>query len=242
RLVQAGILPQKDSDQAASELAQAQVAAVTARRAQQLATLRAPLAGVVTRMSAVLGASVDATQPLVQIADPAAFDVVFNVSPAEAAEIRDGDSVSLSARESGRGDPLGAAVVTGVAAAVDSLSRAVAVRVRLRRRDRPLRIGESVFGRLVTAVEPHAVPVSVAGLWAAFRLPSAIYPELLFPRIKIVAEGSTLGARQVVFSLTRPLEEAVSVVPGVTRVQSHSIRGASEVAITFGPRTDMAYA
>src|SRR5437899_4683198 len=84
--------------------------------------------------------------------------------------------------------------------------------------------------------------LSVAGLWAAFRLPSAIYPELLFPRIKIVAEGSTLGARQVVFSLTRPLEEAVSVVPGVTRVQSHSIRGASEIAITFGPRTDMAYA
>src|SRR5438093_7762636 len=84
--------------------------------------------------------------------------------------------------------------------------------------------------------------LSVAGLWAAFRLPSAIYPELLFPRIKIVAEGSTLGARQVVFSITRPLEEAVSIVPGVTRVQSHSIRGASEVAITFAPRTDMSYA
>src|SRR5438552_3469085 len=84
--------------------------------------------------------------------------------------------------------------------------------------------------------------LSVAGLWAAFRLPSAIYPELLFPRIKIVAEGSTLGAGRVVFSLARPLGEAVSVVPGVTRLQSHSIRGASEGAITFGPRTDMAYA
>src|SRR5216117_1520855 len=84
--------------------------------------------------------------------------------------------------------------------------------------------------------------LSVAGAWASFRLPSAIYPELLFPRIKIVAQGSTLGARQVVFSVTRPLEEAVSIVPGVTRVQSHSIRGASEVAVTFAPRTDMAYA
>src|SRR5216110_2298696 len=84
--------------------------------------------------------------------------------------------------------------------------------------------------------------LSLAGVWTAFRLPSAIYPELLFPRIKIVAQGSTLGARQVVFSITRPLEEAVSVVPGVTRVQSQSIRGASEVAITFTPRTDMAYA
>ncbi|PYP18414.1 MAG: AcrB/AcrD/AcrF family protein [Gemmatimonadetes bacterium] len=58
----------------------------------------------------------------------------------------------------------------------------------------------------------------------------------------IVAEGSTLGARQVVFSITRPLEEAVSIVPGVTRVRSHSIRGASEISITFAPGTDMGYA
>src|SRR6058998_3917044 len=75
----------------------------------------------------------------------------------------------------------------------------------------------------------------------AFRLPSAIYPELNFSRVTIVAQGSTLGARQVVFSITRPLEEAVSIVPGVTRVRSHSIRGASEIAITFAPGTDMGY-
>ena len=81
-----------------------------------------------------------------------------------------------------------------------------------------------------------------AGLWAATRLPSAIYPELEFARITIVAQGSSLGARQVVFAITQPLEEAVSVVPGVTRVQSRSIRGASEISVTFAPNTDMAYA
>src|SRR5207249_3794990 len=64
---------------------------------------------------------------------------------------------------------------------------------------------------------------------------------LNFSRIAVVAEGSTLGARQVVFSITRPIEEAVSVVPGVTRVRSHTIRGATEIAITFAPGTDMAY-
>ena len=84
--------------------------------------------------------------------------------------------------------------------------------------------------------------LSLAGVWAALVLPSAIYPELNFSRITIVAEGSTLGARQVVFSITRPLEEAVSIVPGVTRVRSHSIRGASEISITFAPGTDMGYA
>ena len=81
-----------------------------------------------------------------------------------------------------------------------------------------------------------------AGVWSALQLPSAIYPELQFPRIAIVAEGSSLGARQVVFSITQPIEEAVGVVPGVTRVQSRSIRGASELSVTFSPSTDMAYA
>ncbi len=80
---------------------------------------------------------------------------------------------------------------------------------------------------------------AAAGVWAALRLPSSIYPELEFSRVAVVAEGSTLGARQQVFSVTRPLEEAVSVVPGVTRVQSRSIRGGSEINVTFQPTTDM---
>src|SRR3954469_10052711 len=84
--------------------------------------------------------------------------------------------------------------------------------------------------------------LSAAGIWAATRLPSAIYPELEFSRITIVSQGTSLGARQVLFSVTRPIEEAVSIVPGVTRVQSRSIRGGSEINITFSPTTDMIYA
>ena len=84
--------------------------------------------------------------------------------------------------------------------------------------------------------------VSAAGIWAGAALPSAIYPELVFPRVTIIVEGSTLSTRQVVFAITRPIEEAVSIVPGVQRVRSSSIRGASEINVFFGPSTDMAYA
>jgi CzcA family heavy metal efflux pump len=84
--------------------------------------------------------------------------------------------------------------------------------------------------------------LSAAGVWTASRLPSAIYPELTFPRITIVVQGSSLGARQIVFSITRPIEEAVSIVPGVTRVRSRSIRGAAEVNVTMAGGIDMAYA
>ncbi len=84
--------------------------------------------------------------------------------------------------------------------------------------------------------------LTAAGVYAAFRLPSAIYPELTFSRITIVVEGSSLGARQVLFGITRPVEEAVSIVPGVIRVQSRSIRGSSETNVTFAPKTDMIFA
>ncbi len=84
--------------------------------------------------------------------------------------------------------------------------------------------------------------LSAAGVWSALSLPSAIYPELTFPKITIVASGASLGARQMVFTVARPIEEAVSIVPGVTRVKSRSIRGAVEMPITFAENTDMPYA
>jgi CzcA family heavy metal efflux pump len=84
--------------------------------------------------------------------------------------------------------------------------------------------------------------LSVAGIYAALQLPSAIYPELAFPRILVVTEGSALDARQMVFTVTRPIEEAISIVPGVIRVRSRSIRGGAEIAITFADKADMIYA
>ncbi len=103
----------------------------------------------------------------------------------------------------------------------------------------------SLFGLLTEQRRFVYLAVAVlsgAGIWAAFRLPSAIYPELTFNRITIVVQGSSLGARQVLFSITRPIEEAISIVPGVQRVQSRSIRGGSETNINFAANTDMIFA
>lgn len=202
RLVQAGILAEKDSEQAAADLAQAQVAAVTAQRAQQLATLRAPLAGVVTRMSAVLGASVDPSVLLIEVADPSALDLVFNVSTAEAAAVREGDSVTVTASTSGAGgQALGSGSVTAVGAAVDSVSRAVPVRARIARPNRALRIGESVYGRIVTALHPRAVVVPV----------NALVPDGEGYRVFVVDSARIAHARSVtVGARTEALAEIVS--------------------------------
>ncbi len=159
RLVAAGVAPRRDAELAAAELAAAQSTAMAARRIQQLATLRSPIAGVVTGVSAVMGANVDVGQPLVDVADPTQLDVMLQLAPAMAAQVRTGQTVMLAQNARVRSEPMGAGVVADVAAVVDSGSQSVTVRVSLRTTTRTLRIGETVSGRITTGRHPGAVVV-----------------------------------------------------------------------------------
>ena len=123
---------------------------------EQLSMLRSPITGVVTRMTATLGASVDASQPLVEIADPSALDVLLSVTPTDAARVRPGAQVTLSAGQARGGEPLGIGTVVDVAGTVDSATRSVAdPRAGARRRGAPLRIGETVFGAIAVGDAPE---------------------------------------------------------------------------------------
>jgi Multidrug resistance efflux pump len=101
RLVDAGIAPRKDLDQAANDLARANADAIAAERMQSRATLHAPIAGVVTTMAAVLGATVDPAQPLIAVADLSALDLLMPVPPDAAARVHRGQTVDMTARASG---------------------------------------------------------------------------------------------------------------------------------------------
>lgn len=158
-LSEAGILPRKDFEQAAADLARARSDLVEARRALQLSVLHSPISGVVTRMDAVLGASVDANQPLVEIADPRATDIVLNVTSTQAAAMAPGVKVDLRAGQTASGESLGIGTVIDIAGTVDTASRSVAVRVRAPTTRRPLRIGETMFGEITLATRTNAITV-----------------------------------------------------------------------------------
>jgi membrane fusion protein (multidrug efflux system) len=164
RLNREGVAPRKDVEQAASEVAKARADAVSARRAEQLAMLRSPIAGVVTRLNAVLGASVDVNQPLVEVADPSALDIVFTVTPTEAGRVRPNAPVVLSAGQKSGGESLGSGTIVHVAAAVDSATRGVPVLAHAPSARRPLRIGETIFGQIVVGTRPKAIAVPLEAL------------------------------------------------------------------------------
>jgi RND family efflux transporter MFP subunit len=164
RLAREGIIPRKEAEQAVADLAKARADAIAANRAAQLSMMRSPISGVVTQLQAVLGASADPTQSLVEVADPSATDIVLNVTPSAAGQIRTGAKVALSSGEGAGAEALGIGSVVDLSATVDSATRSVGVRVRAPATRRPLRLGETIFGQIEIATRPMAITVPVAAL------------------------------------------------------------------------------
>jgi len=79
---------------------------------------------------------------------------------------------------------------------------------------------------------------SVLGVILARTIPSAVFPEIVFRRATILADSGDLPAQQMLASVTRPLEETVYSVPGVTLVRSTTTRGSAEIDVTFGEDSD----
>jgi CzcA family heavy metal efflux pump len=78
-----------------------------------------------------------------------------------------------------------------------------------------------------------------AGLYAAFQLPIAIFPKTDFPRIVIVVDNGVVPAPQMLVSVTRPIEEAMNGIPGITRIRSNTARGAAEINLFFDWNVDI---
>jgi RND family efflux transporter MFP subunit len=227
RLVDLGVSPRKDLEQAESELAKAKSDAVAAHRLLDLATIRAPIAGVVTRMDATMGASADPSQPLVEIADPAAVDALLSMQPGEAARSHPGSSVSLFAGEHATVDTLASGTVSDVGGIVDSAARTVEVRVRVEHARRPLRIGETLVGQVVVAVRPHAITVPL----------NALVPEGDGFKVFIVDSGGIAHARPVVVGgRTAQVAEIVRGLVAGERVVTTGAFGVDDSSRIVPPR------
>jgi CzcA family heavy metal efflux pump len=96
-------------------------------------------------------------------------------------------------------------------------------------------IARPYFGLIVITT----VMLSLYGIYSMFKMPSGIYPEVNFPRIVVIAQSPGLAVKDVEVAVTRPIEEVVSIVLGVIRVRSKSVRGASELSVDFAPGTNM---
>jgi CzcA family heavy metal efflux pump len=93
---------------------------------------------------------------------------------------------------------------------------------------------------LAAFVEAHgralvfvAVSLSIAGVLFALQLPVSILPQTDFPRVVILVDNGITPVDQMLVTVTRPIEQAVRIVPGIEDVRSVTSRGSSEINVFF---------
>ena len=75
--------------------------------------------------------------------------------------------------------------------------------------------------------------LTIVGVYEALTIPVAVFPTTDFPRIIIGVDNGVMPIEQMEVVITRPLEEAVRIVPGLEDVRSVTSRGSAEIDLFF---------
>ena len=73
----------------------------------------------------------------------------------------------------------------------------------------------------------------IAGIFAYTRMQTNLFPEVLFPRVSIIAHNGQQPIDRMMITVTKPLESAVKKVNGVTVVKSSTSRGNCTIDVFF---------
>jgi HAE1 family hydrophobic/amphiphilic exporter-1 len=84
--------------------------------------------------------------------------------------------------------------------------------------------------------------VTLLGILSLTRLPVDLMPEFEQPTLTVRVQYTGVGPLEMEELITRPIEQAVSAVPGLTRVNSQSSEGNSQVQLNFEWGADLAEA
>ncbi|MBC6108978.1 efflux RND transporter permease subunit [Pedobacter fastidiosus] len=83
------------------------------------------------------------------------------------------------------------------------------------------------------------VIVIVGGIYSFQQLKTGLFPEITFPKIKIIADAELQPVDKMVVTVTRPLENAVKQVPDLQLVRSTTSRGSCELSAFMNPGADI---
>lgn len=81
--------------------------------------------------------------------------------------------------------------------------------------------------------------IIVGGVYSFSQLKTGLFPEITFPKIKIIADAELQPVDKMVVTVTRPLENAVKQVPDLQLVRSTTSRGSCELSAFMNPAADI---
>ena len=102
-------------------------------------------------------------------------------------------------------------------------------------------IAEYAIKRRVTTVMVF-VGIFFLGAVSLVGFPQELFPRITFPQITVVTDYANAAPEEIETLITRPLEEAISSVAGLRRIESVSREGKSMITVAFNWNQDIDFA
>jgi CzcA family heavy metal efflux pump len=83
------------------------------------------------------------------------------------------------------------------------------------------------------------VMLIMGGLFAYSKLQTSLFPEITFPKIKIIADAGLQPVDRMMVTVTRPLENAIKQIPDLTTLRSTTSRGSCEISAYLDWKADV---
>lgn len=77
------------------------------------------------------------------------------------------------------------------------------------------------------------------GIFAYTRMQTALFPEITFPKIKIIADAGLQPVDKMMVTVTKPLENAIKQVPDLQTIRSTTSKGSCEIAAFMNWNADI---
>src|SRR3954462_13679418 len=72
--------------------------------------------------------------------------------------------------------------------------------------------------------------ILMGGIYAYTQLQTSLFPEITFPKIKVIADAGLQPVNKMMITVTQPLENAIKQVPDLENVRSFTSRGSCEIS------------
>lgn len=95
---------------------------------------------------------------------------------------------------------------------------------------------------LQTHTRPIAVILALILLGGAFnyaRMQKSLFPDITFPKIKVIADNGLEPVQKMMVTVTKPLENVIKGVPGLEDIRSTTSRGTCEISILMKWGSDL---
>ena len=81
--------------------------------------------------------------------------------------------------------------------------------------------------------------VTMGGIYIYGRLQTSLFPEITFPKIKIIADAGLQPVDKMMVTVTKPLETAIKQVPDLQVIRSTTSRGSCEISAFMNWNSDI---